>query len=216
MKKITLALLLLAFLFQVNAQETTTYKYRNALKVSPFEFGQSKFQVSYELYNRSRSQSLLVMPSLILEENGKDIKKGVELMMQYRFFLSHLRKGENKTLGFYDIGFYAGPYMLIVGYREDYERDIYYPDKGNAEQMTFEKDVEAVEAGVILGIQFDITTRILLDFYIGGGIRQGDVMDSFDDFDHPDDFYYEPSYGVFDIEYTGVKPKVGFQVGISF
>lgn len=216
MKKITLSLLLVAFFFTMNAQEATNYKYRNALKISPVEFAQSRFQISYELYNRARSQSLLVMPSLILEENGKDVKKGAELMMQYRFFLSHLKKGENKTMGFYDIGFYAGPYMLIMSYYEDYEREIYFPGKGTAEKLAFEKDVDAVEAGVILGIQLDVTPRILLDFYIGGGIRQSDVMDSYDGFDNPDDYYYEPSYGVFDLEYTGVKPKLGLQVGISF
>jgi hypothetical protein len=192
------------------------YPYKNALKISPIEFAQSKFQVTYERYIKNRSQSILLIPAVIMEEDGRDTKQGVEAMLQYRFFLTNLRKGVNKSLGFYNIGFYAGPYALGLLYQEDYVRDIYDPIKGVTEVIEFEKEVQSLEGGVVLGVQFDITSRILLDIFVGGGVRQSDVTDTFEAFDYPDGYYYEPIYQVFDREYTGVKPKLGLQLGFSF
>lgn len=213
--KMVFLLLGLVSIGLINAQETPRFEYSNAFKISPIEFGSSRFQITYERYINDRSSSFLAIPTIILKENGQESKKGFEMMLQYRFFLTHLRKGINKTLGMHNIGFYAGPYINGLVYNEEYQNG-YYIDM---EQMyvtdTFEKDVRSGEAGALIGVQFDITPKILLDLYVGGGIRYSDVTDTFEDV-VDDVFNYGRYYDVFDLEYTGVKPKLGLQLGFAF
>ena len=214
MKKSFLYLFLFFLIGNLSAQETQEFSYRNAIKISPFEFGNSEFQLTYEKYSAMRRHSILFMPSVILKDNGQESKKGVVGMMQYRFFLTQLRKGKNKTMGMYNIGFYTGPYLRGSIYNEVYQST--YFDETTNEYLTkeFEKDITAAEGGVLLGIQFDITPRIILDMYVGGGVRYADVEDTYDDFASEE--IYRSSPGVFDREYTGVKPKVGLQIGFTF
>jgi len=214
MKKSIFYLFLFLLIGEVSAQDAQSFSYRNAIKISPFEFGNSEFQLTYEKYSAMRRHSILIMPTVILKDNGVESKKGVEGMIQYRFFLTHLKKGKNKTWGMSNIGFYTGTYLRGLIYSEVYQSGYY--DKTTNEYLTknFEKDIRAAEGGVLLGIQFDITTRIILDMYVGGGVRYSDVEDSYDDFANEE--IYRPTPGVFDKEYTGVKPKVGLQIGFTF
>lgn len=203
------------FLFHTEAQEQLHFGHQNALKISPIEFAQSRFQITYERYLNDRSSSFLIMPTVTLKDNSVESKKGVEGMFQYRFFLSHLKKGQNKTLGMSNIGFFTGPYALGMIYNEEYQRGYYFEARDEYIMGEFEKDVSGAEIGAIIGVQFDITPKLLLDFYVGGGIRYTDVTDSFDEV-APNDRNYRESYDVFDQEYTGVKPKLGLQLGFAF
>lgn len=190
------------------------FKYNNAIKLSPFNLGQSEFQASYEYYFAKRKSSIIVSPSVFLRETQESSMVGYQAMLQYRVYLTHVNKDEGHTfLGMYNYGFYAGLYGLYFDYLEDYTRG-YWSDATQEYIIDdFEKSAQSVEGGAILGLQVDITSRILLDFYVGGGIRKSDSTDTY--IDRVADESYS-TMGVFDPAYTGVKPTVGFQIGILF
>ena len=188
---------------------------QNAIKISPVEFGKAEFQLSYERYFGDRSSSLTISPSFILKENSFESKEGIQIEGQYRFYLSHLRKDQrNVFLGFHNIGLYTGIYLRYMDYSEDYQHYWYDNELGEHQTQEFTKTVNATESGALIGIQIDITQRILLDFFVGGGIRYTDLTDSKDGVIN-EEIYYE-DYGVFDPEYKGVKPRIGFQIGVLF
>ena len=70
----------------------------------------------------------------------------------------------------------------------------------------YDYDVKQVEGGVLMGIQLIFSEKLSLDLFAGGGLRNSD-------FDHkPIDLdFYSPDRG-----YTGIVPKIGFEVGVSF
>lgn len=213
MKKNILIILLSLITLSTYAQDTH-FENKNSLKISVFEFGRAEFQCTYEHYFGNRSSSISIMPSIILTENREEYTKGFQIMGQYRIYLSHLRSDEQHVfLGMHNIGFYTGAYGLIRDQKEDYSFGYWDNSKNEYVNDIYSKTVLAYEGGVIIGIQIDITSRIVLDYYMGGGVRYTDNTDTFED---PGDDIYIDSYGVFDQEYQGVKPRFGLQVGIVF
>lgn len=197
----------LTAIVSTSAQEIKEYKYTRALKLSPFEFGKSQFQLAYEHYFGNRSKSVVLLPSFILERSSEKNSSGVELGAQYRIYLSHSGGGRL----FHNIGFYTGGYGVGLKLSEDYNWLQYPVGGGNPTSQILRNEVSSVEGGVLLGIQIDITERFILDFFVGGGVRYSDVNDQRAT---STDNYYN-YYGVFDREYTGIKPRVGFQLGIT-
>ena len=187
----------------------------SAVKISPVEFGKAEFQISYERYFGERSSSFVISPSFILKENNFESKEGFQIEGQYRIYLSHLRSdNQSVLLGFHNIGLYGGVYARYLDYKEDYQYMWYDNTSGTSHSGEFTKDVVAKEGGAIIGIQIDITKRILLDLFAGGGVRYTDFTDSKEGVVGSEYFYDE--YGVFDPEYKGVKPRLGLQIGVLF
>lgn len=215
MKKLfSILVFLMPFMLLAQDMSQPRFDKKNALKISPIEFGNAEFQLSYERYFGDRSSSIQIMPSFILEENGDESREGFQAMLQYRFFLSHLNKDEGKTFwGLQNFGFYAGAYGLYFYQNED--RLVYWYDPMNPGDNydNFNKEITAGEGGAIIGMQVDVTERIIIDFYVGGGIRYTDIVDEY--IPNENTPYYE-YYDVFDPEYKGVKPRLGLQIGITF
>jgi len=187
----------------------------NVVKINPFLFGRSEFQISYERYFNDRKSSIVLMPSYLLRDNGENNIEGWQMMGQYRIYLTHYRKDQKKTfLNVYNYGFYAGLYALYLDYEEQFTRNVYDPITFEYELNTYERSIQSYEGGALLGLQMDITKRIVLDFYVGGGLRKSEVEDSYLDFVEDQEYYSD--YSVFDFAYTGVKPRVGLMLGITF
>lgn len=184
---------------------------QNAIKISPFEFGRAEFQLHYERYFNNRKSSITVAPSIFLRDNANEKANGWQLMSQYRFYLTHYNgEADRIFLGLYNVGFYTGLYGLYLDYSEDFVSGQYDPISSEYIMSTYNKTVNSFEAGPLLGVQIDITKRILIDFFVGGGIRWSDYTNSY-----TDEIENYGSFGVFDTEYTGVKPKLGFTIGIT-
>lgn len=195
--------------------QSTHFDQRNALKISPVEFGNAQFEMSYERYFGDRSSSLILAPSIFLKEDARESKEGYQLAAQYRVYLSHIRSDQRAVfMGLYNVGFYAGVYAQYLDYKEDYQYSYWDNDLGESKTTDVTKKVSATEGGALLGVQFDITNKILIDFYIGGGVRYSDYTNTRDEIVSPDEYYDDVS--VFDPEYKGVKPKIGFQLGFMF
>lgn len=209
-------LLVLVFLSpQLCLSQSTHFDQRNAVKISPVEFGNAQFEMAYERYFGDRTSSLMLAPSIYLKEDARASKEGYQLAAQYRVYLSHLRSDQKDVfMGLYNVGFYAGVYALYLDYQEDYQYSWWDNGVGESKTADVTKNVSATEGGALLGVQFDITNKILIDFYIGGGVRYSDFTDTRDEIVSPDEYYDDVS--VFDPEYKGVKPKIGFQLGFMF
>lgn len=207
-------LLILAILIPASAYcQSEHFARKSAIKISPIEFAKAEFQMSYERYFGDRTSSFVISPSFILKENSSETKEGIQIESQYRIYLSHLRSDDQSVLlGFHNIGLYAGLYARYLDYREDYQFMWYEAGASYSEEFT--KDITSWEGGAIIGIQIDITKRILLDLFAGGGVRYTDFTDSKEGVVDVD--YYYDEYGVFDPEYKGVKPRLGLQIGVLF
>jgi len=219
MKKILL-LVITVFMIgpSIQAQEESGhFANKNALKISPIEFGKAEFQATYERYfGENRNSSLSIMPSIILEDSFNESQEGYQLMLQYRFYLTHLRKDEgNSIFGMHNFGFYAGFYGLALDYKKDYQRNYYDNDLMESFTDEFTRSQTTFEGGALIGLQIDVTKRIVLDMYVGGGIRKTDLTDTIEDNPNYENNYYN-YYDVFDREYHGVKPRLGLQLGILF
>ncbi len=196
--------------------ENTSGQRMNALKLSPFELGFSKFQVSYERTMPGLKQTFQISPAIFLKQ-GQESKEGFEIMAQYRYILNRFPKEEGGRifLGMHSISWYSGAYALYQDYSEDFIEGIYNEATFEYSNQAFTSTNQSFEGGVLMGIQFNITERILVDFYTGGGIRKSEVNDEYRDFIEDMDLMYYDEYGVFDPQFTGVKPKFGFMVGIT-
>jgi len=188
--------------------------YNSAIKITPATFAKSEFQLTYEKYFNNRKFSISLIPSIILKDNNDESKEGWQGMSQLRFYLSHLNKENGRTfLGMQNYGFYTGVYGLYMDQTEEFLRYYYIPETEQNVSGEFKKEISAIEGGALIGVQVDITKRILIDFYIGGGIRYSSVKDTFVESGLEE---YRESYNVFDPEYKGVKPTAGLLIGFLF
>lgn len=205
---------ILVFLFcSMNGQSDINFEYNQSIKFHPSALAMSGYQLSYERYLNNRKRSFVVSPTLLFKEGSQESRSGIELMGQYRFYLSHLNRDEERTFwGIYNFGFYSGVYGLGYYLDETYTRWIYNPDNFENEMNSYDLDVQSFEIGTLLGIQIDFTKRIVLDVSVGGGIRKSKVEDSFV---YGEGGYEFQEYSSFDPSYTGVKAKFGLSLGIT-
>ena len=195
--------------------QSTHFDQTNAIKISPVEFGNAQFEMAYERYFGDRSSSLVLLPSIFLKDDVRESKEGYQLGAQYRVYLSHVRSDEKSVfLGFHNIGLYAGVYAQYLDYTEDYQFSWWDNEKNESITLEMRKDVKSTEGGAFLGLQLDVTKKILIDFYIGGGVRYSDFTDTKTELVDPNNYFEDVS--VFDPEYKGVKPKFGLQLGFMF
>lgn len=218
MKNLVLILVTILIGFTTNNllaqnEPVSEYEYKNVLKISPAQFANSTFEVSYERYFGNRKSSLLLSPAFLLRKQNNESLEGVKAMIQYRLYLTHLQKGVNKTWRMANIGFYAGPYAQGLYAKEDYWASYYDNVNYQDYEGIYTKKVNSIEVGVVTGFQFDVLKRFVVDIYLGGGVRKSDIEDTFAE--HNPSQYYG-NYGVLDREYTGVVPRGGFQLGINF
>lgn len=208
--------LLLIFLVQSQVQSQANEKpdlSNSILKIDPFLLGRSEYKISYEHYINNRKQSVLIAPSIFLKQGNDESVEGYEIMGQYRIYLTEFNKETSQTLfGLYNIGIYAGLYGLYYNVDEKSVRTHYNPDSSDETRVNVLKSVSSFEGGTIIGVQTHITRRLVLDFYIGGGIRKSDFTDSYLE-EYGMDYYN--SDNVWDPQFTGIKPKLGLSVGIT-
>ena len=209
-------LLIFIFILLVSssfAQNEVEFEYNKSIKLHPVALGISGYQLSYEHYLKNRKSSIVITPMLVFKDGSQETRTGAELMGQYRFYLSHLNREEERTFwGIYNFGFYSSVYGLGYYLDETYLRGYYNPDTFEYEMSAYDLNVSSFEIGTMLGVQVDITKRIVLDLNVGGGIRKSKVSDTYLDENGNGDFQ---EYSPFEPSYTGVKPKFGLSIGIT-
>jgi len=199
----------LGFCFNADAQNT---EYKNSIKISPAQFANSTFELNYERFFNEKTHSILLSPAFMLRQNSPESLYGFKGQIQYRYYFSHLHKDTHKTWKFSNIGFYTGLYTQYLNATEEYWGS-YTSNNQNYITELFNKDISSIEGGVLIGMQIDIIPRLVLDLYLGGGIKYADVEDTMTPYIEGE---YHSYYSVLDREYTGVVPKGGLQIGFNF
>lgn len=198
--------------FAQNNVDIETESYNSRLKVSPIQFGQSYFEISYERFINEGKHSLQFSPMIMLKRNSSEEFKGIQFEMQYRIYLKKLEKGIQGTWIFSNIDLYSGLYANGLSYNEESIWGYNY-DPVTMEEIMYEReaDIIAAEGGLFVGLELIISKRIVLDFTVGGGVRYSEVDEIFTNNPSNTTSYYD----VFDLGYYGVKPKLNLQIGIT-
>jgi hypothetical protein len=195
MKKIILSSVL--FLFAISAFSQSTL-----VKISPFHLFDGTFYTSLER-NLNNDRSIYLAGGYRLSDNGDDYGWMGELQIRkYLFRFNKFKSLEESPFSGVYGGLYAnGKYFSEFDedlYLYDYENNDYYYEDQNYE-------IKQGEGGVMMGIQLVFHKKLSLDFFVGGGLRSSEINGNYNG--RP----YSPERG-----YTGIVPKVGFDVGISF
>ena len=200
MKQITLWAITLLSITTIHAQDIL-------LKNSPFHFADATFKMSIEK-ELSDDKSVNLSGSIHLVEDGWNYEdeKGLAAEIQLRKYVLNFKNSDSKLNGVY-----VAPYGRLSYLRmNDIYRDWYYEydDLGNYSEWSVESTVNASsksgQAGCVMGVQYIMSDVILFDFFIGGGVQY--VVEA----GNRDRYYGN------DIRfYTGVLPKIGFNVGVK-
>ena len=222
MKKTFLHLLLITvlFVYQATAQvnnEGPPHS-RDSFKISPLHFFiDNTLSMSYEKMSADIKQVTDKQAGYQFSgsftskktDNDDGLNKnntslsGFGLEFQYRKYI--IRSNMNDPKGFYFNGLYAGPFFSYNRnkYKREFTENQNTPIAININQSEI---LNSYSAGAIFGVQFSIEDKFFLDLYVGGGARhnvsEGDKI--------------SPRSNFLDVGYSGVLPKLGFDLGVGF
>lgn len=190
MKKITFTLCFcIASLF--------AFSQNSIVKISPFHFIDGTIYATYEMaFNNNNSFSL--SGGYRLSDNGDEYGWMGELQLRKYIFKPSINSSSESSLA----GVYTGLYGNGKYFVEQYEKNYY----NSSRSYTQEYDVKQMEGGVLMGIQILFSKKLSLDLFAGGGLRYSELDHKPINLD-----LYSPERG-----YTGIVPKIGFDIGISF
>lgn len=227
MKKITIAVLLLFVGFgSVNAQEEV-----NALiKNSPFHFIGNTFHMSYERvfdedksfnlsggfhlsgYNWDNDAEMGGVGSVYYDRNSEIGWSGE---IQIRKYIVNF-KNSTSVLN----GLYVAPYVKGSYFSEEYSYDNGYYMEGYYDEedvwvsacyaediVDSDREVKSAQGGVVMGVQYLFVDALSLDFFVGGGVKYAESSGG--------EAYWADDT-IWDRAYSGVLPKVGFNIGVVF
>ena len=206
MKKILVVFTYLSFTTILFAQEDSEPGFklpRAVLKISPFHFVVNTLELGVEAFNPSYSRSFNFSVGFRTGSNDYYDGNGASLELGYRKYAAPMKyraRGNRESYqGVYYSLFVRGEYFK--GENNDYYYTG-YPD-------SYTEKTYAIAPGFTIGFQKTLWQVILLDAYVGGGVKFSDV----EYLTTPPD--YEPYYGIFDPGYSGIFPKIGVKIGIG-
>lgn len=218
MKKILLLTSALSLAFASFSQDAL-------VKVSPFHFVDGTIYSTYERA-LSNNNSFTLSGGYNLTENGDEYGWMGELQLRKYVFKPAINNSSDSPLS----GVYAGLYGNGKYFVQQYDRYITsweiepyqkpnYDENGNyigstyidgigysSVKKTDEYEVKQMEGGIVMGFQMIFSNNLSLDFFVGGGLRSSVIENKPKEIE-----FYAPERG-----YTGIVPKIGFDVGISF
>jgi hypothetical protein len=191
MKKITLFLSFAIISSFASAQDAL-------VKVSPFHFADGTIYTTYER-SLSNNNSFALSGGYRLSDNGDEYGWMGELQLRKYVFKPAINKSSESPLA----GVYAGLYLngkyFVENYNSSYRNNDQYINRDH------DFDIKQIEGGVLMGIQIVFSEKMSLDLFFGGGLRGSQIDNKPLGLD-----FYNPERG-----YTGIVPKVGFDIGIS-
>jgi len=195
------------------------------VKISPFQFIDGTFHATYERA-LSKSNSFALSAGYNLTENGDEYGWMGELQLRKYVFKPAINSSSDSPLAGVYAGLYGNGKYFVQQYdryvsswvvepyyesnydiNDDYIGSTYHPGTGySSERKVEEYEVKQIEGGVVMGLQMIFAKNLSLDLFVGGGLRSS-VIDN-----KPIELeFYAPERG-----YTGIVPKIGFDIGISF
>ena len=202
MKRTTLFIIALLSLTTLNAQE-------RLIKISPFHFSDATFNISVEKSMKS-DYTLNFSGGVHLLEDGWDARdeKGVTSEIQLRKYVLSFRNSESKLNGIYVAPFAQISYFRMHNIYRNwiYEYDDVTGDYVGSflEETNVNASSKSGQAGVVMGVQYIMSDVILVDFFLGGGVQYAVESGNRDRYNDIGSRFY-----------TGVMPKIGFNVGVK-
>lgn len=171
-------------------------KYENHFYFSPVEVFFHNFQIGieHEFYS---GNSLLIDGGLLLATTANVTDKGGDAEIQYRIPLYKYAKKESSLIN----EVFFAPYGRINSETESQS----YPNSGRPDVSS---SLFNYGGGLLMGFKvFSYSNRFCMSIYGGGGVKVSSVSG---------DYNFFRSSIITDDAYTGIIPRFGFQIGVSF
>lgn len=198
MKKLLLVLSFLSVanvLFAQEDQEPTFKLPRAVMKIAPLQFFLSTLEVGVEVFNPTYSKSFNLSAGFRSGANGYNEGTGASVELAYRNYAAPMKYRARNNRESYQ-GIYYSLFVRGEYFKEDDDYEYW--------ETTF-----SITPGFTLGFQKTLWKVLLLDVYVGGGIKFSDV--EYATTPPP----YESSYGILDPGYSGICPRIGAKVGMG-
>lgn len=184
------------------------------IKFNPFELISSTFMMEVEKLSSSKSGSTSFGVGVTYAEmNDYESESvfGVKGELIQRIYFSPFSQRESKKGNSYLYGVYGG--LFVRGGYEEIESEFYsYYDDVNSRSV-YETNVRSgywVFPGALMGLSRTYFDKLLVDFYVGAGIRAISVKNTNSRYE---DLYYY-SYHISPLDYGGVAPNIGIKLGL--
>lgn len=205
MKNILIILLLLVectAIAQDAAPTLPVEKKHNRVYFNLFDLVFSTFSVSYE--RDIRRNSLMITAGGILSEDKQKSKTGGMGEVHYRLNLVDEKAGYDRTALFYLSPYFQYKYIdaeeIINASTNSYPVTATYT-------YTTAANLRSYHVGALLGLSlYAFKGRFCTSFYAGSGLRKVDIKGNQNLF----------NINLFQAGYSGVIPRLGFQLGIGF
>lgn len=199
-KSFLLVFILSSLLFSVFAQQTVEInKNRNFFYVGPADLFFNTIQIGYEKQLKNTNSIALLGGFKLSEKDGYKDRIGGNGEIQYRINLLYDKQGLSKLTTKFSTFAYFAPFFQ---YKYEEITDKEYLDNISVSVVSI---VNSYFGGAGFGCRLTgIENRFCLNAFVGGGLKYSDLSGDkkYSDF--------------FQVGYTGISPKFGFQMGIAF
>lgn len=208
MKKIlivTLCLMATVAKTQVTATSNTDKKFANSIMFSVTDFFNSTFQAGYER-RLCPGSGLFIDAAVSYRNNNGQRTEGYKGEIRFKYYVYSAEKEKSaQSICFAPYFQYKYTEQIPDYYIMEYDMYppvYYYPVKSYYNSFA---------GGVLFGVNFVVAKKIVIDAYLGGGIKRtyGAHMKDYSNY-----AYYNNS--IWDAGYNGIAPKAGIDVGFRF
>jgi len=191
------------------------YSQESLIKISPFHFVDGTFYASYE-HMLKNENSFTISAGYNLTENGDEYGWMGEFQIRRYVVKPKITNSYDSPLAGIYAGLYANSKYFLQQdewYNDNWLLEPYYDANGmyvhgeghSYEIVKQEYDIKQLEGGVIFGIQMLFSKKFSMDFFLGGGLRYSNIDNNPTNIE-----FHAPERG-----YTGIVPKIGFELGIT-
>lgn len=207
--KIALITVLVLSVSSVFSQDSTKTEAipNSIIKFLPFELISSTFMIEVEGFNKqgTRSTSFGIGATYSERTDFEEEKvSGVKGELIHRIYITPFSERTSKKGRDYMLGIYGG--LFVRGGYEKIEHEFFFSggDQTNTREGTW------VFPGAMIGVSRTYWDKLLVDLYLGAGIRVIDVSDSNREFQES---FYSYTH-ISPLDYGGVAPNIGIKIGL--
>jgi hypothetical protein len=176
-------------------------------KISPLHFFTNTLQFGTEIFNNARSRSLNIDVGVRSNSDFYEDVRGVTTEIGFRKYVKPMTIKHRKSRQFYQ-GIYYN-FFVQGAYFSGYD-DNYYGPSSAPGYVRDEVTIKSISPGFYMGLQKTLWEVVLMDIYVGGGVKINDIDHS----QQPQNEFYGND-GILDPAFEGIYPKIGIKFGIG-